>query len=298
MTSPAAAITNESGRVYPIPDPQTGEMHMLPSNSTVCKALDQVGLNIWKQKKVARVVATDPDIAATARIDEWAAIKAAIGKVEDDGPSATALGDMVHGWSEVVDLEGRSEPGPVPDFVGPHADLVRPYIECWLEAKQVFGIEIVAVERTVFNIAGGYAGTLDRLLSFRDPAAVAAAFEEKFRRPIDVTGVLVGDIKSGKAVYPEHCLQLSGYANAEAFWDPDNVESSPLPEALRTDLAVAIHLGPHSWDLIPLDLVDAYPAFLAVVRAWNWANRDSKTAIGRPLPIPELPELATEGDLW
>src|SRR4029453_6463472 len=88
------------------------------------------------------------------------------------------------------------------------AEDVLPYVEQWERCKRIHGLEVLDVERPVAHLTMGGAGTLDRILR-------AASLE----RPLP----MIGDLKTGKGVWPEAVLQMGAYAHAEMMttdgWD-------------------------------------------------------------------------------
>lgn len=106
---------------------------------------------------------------------------------------------------------------------------VRPRLrqfQAWLEDS---GFTIIAVERQVWNLKLGYAGTFDLLGRTRDGE------------------VYVVDIKTGKGTYMEHALQLIAYAMGE-FIGEDDVVDHELTELLHSAQGMALlHLSDTGW---------------------------------------------------
>ena len=162
-----------------------------------------------------------------------------------------------------------------------------------------FRPEFLMSEATVFNRTESYAGTLDfiaRIRSSGDQLENAGA-----------TRTLIGDIKTGKGVYPEVALQLAAYRHAEmaAIWRPRRMEkfrrryyllseaeremAVPVPEV---DTGLVIHITPDHCDAYPVDCgPDIYRAFLFVLEAARWQFDLSKKVIGVPL-VPVRDEVA------
>jgi hypothetical protein len=125
-------------------------------------------------------------------------------------------------------------------------------VESWKDWAAEVNFTPICAERTIYCVTCGYAGTLDWIAKVR--------------------GVMtLGDLKTGKAVYPESYLQNIAYRHAAAkgglktdqglilrlpkTLDDPAFESAPVPE-------------------IPLD------DFLAVKRAWQWKRRMEGQKIG------------------
>jgi hypothetical protein len=127
----------------------------------------------------------------------------------------------------------------------------------------------------------GYAGTLDRVMA-TELADVADMLHPGCR----LAHVL--DVKTGKDVWPDAALQMSGYANATHVWDPEADTITPMAEMVRGGLCpeagivAAVHADVA--ELYPLRLVEAWPGFTAAMAVWQWSNVDSKGAVGNKLP--------------
>lgn len=144
------------------------------------------------------------------------------------------------------------------------------FIDDW-QAEQLI------VERPVYHLAHGWAGTLDVVAVLRDGR----------------TWLL--DYKSGKGIYSEFALQLSAYAHAEAWVDYRDM-AQPMPVI---DAGGAVHVRADGYDLVPLDIGDAtYATFRhgCVVARWNAAQEKARKSgggvVGSPLRIEDLERTA------
>ena len=116
------------------------------------------------------------------------------------------------------------------------------------------GVEIICVEKQVFNLSVGYAGTFDML----------------GRMP--KTGeVWLIDLKTGKGTYPEHALQLEAYARAE-FVGEDDILDLRSTEALRSVKGRAVlHLRPDGWTFKVIPASDnTWVAFRGLLAFARW----------------------------
>jgi hypothetical protein len=135
---------------------------------------------------------------------------------------AADLGTAVHDAAAA----GKS-PLEVPPEVAPR---LRQYLD-WLA---VSGAEVLASERQAWNLTLGYAGTFDLLARLRDGS------------------LWLVDIKTGKAAYPEHALQLIAYAMAE-FVGEDDVVDEVATALLHGITGMAIlHLADAGWEFLAL----------------------------------------------
>jgi len=261
MTSPKAATKDTYGnRIYPIPHPMSGEVVELWSVTRLIDLLAKPALVTWKMKMVATGLSRRPDLVALAGADPYNAANQAIDAARD----AANLGTAVHSFTELADA------GTLPP-VEQLPDAVRPHMNHYADAMVRHGWRVIAAEQTVHNHELGYAGTFDRVLELPD------------------LGVVVADIKTGKSVYPEIALQLAALANAEGIWDPDTGFSA-MPEGLRTDLGVCIHLTPKACKVIPVDLTEAIGAWRAIcaIRRFQRTKPIGKALTGIT-PAPDKP---------
>jgi hypothetical protein len=139
------------------------------------------------------------------------------------------------------------------DIVDPRdlGELAAASFENFLEFEKELKPTWEASELTVFNPTAKYAGTLDFI------ADIPALGE----------GLTLGDIKTGKGVYPEAALQLAAYRFAEFATTANNNERVDMP---KTERAVVLHLRPNSWELVPVQADEAaFEMFKAVMHvAW------------------------------
>jgi hypothetical protein len=133
---------------------------------------------------------------------------------------AAELGTAVHDAA----TSGRS-----PLQVSPE---VAPRLRQYLDWLAVSGAEVLAAERQVWNLTLGYAGTFDLLVRLRD-------------------GTLwLVDIKTGKASYPEHALQLIAYSMAEFVGEDDVVDEKTTTLLHAVKGMALLHLADTGWEFI------------------------------------------------
>lgn len=264
MTKPKAASDGPVGRRYPLLF--DGEVVKLPSANTVLGALDKPGLSVWKQKIVAFGVATNPDRYELAQ--SWDTCYEAVRACLDEASYEADLGTAVHEVTAAIDT---GDPTPweelIPATIKP--DEVEPYAEQWARCKAEHRLTLVAVEQTVYNRRYGFAGTLDR-------AAVVPA--------LGIEAAVIGDIKTGASVWPDTALQLVAYAHHEGTWNVERGAGPALP--VSPDIGVVFHLGPDFYEVVPMDLTEAWGAFLSAAACWKWSAEDSRRAIGPALKPP------------
>jgi len=120
----------------------------------------------------------------------------------------------------------------------------------------VTGAKIILQEQQVWNLTLGYAGSLD--------IGIEIEWGGVLRR-------LVVDIKTGKAVYVDHVLQLMGYGLGE-FVGKDDVEDAKATKWLHSaDGLAVLHLSDTEWELIEVKVnPEIYEVFKAMVTFAHW----------------------------
>src|SRR5262249_48994522 len=172
----------------------------LPSVTTILDVISKPGLGPWYAKQerqyfetamlevLSKPGARDPEYVLAAVVEAVSGVKAA----DRDRQRATVIGTAGHariGWQLRTTLGGDAGPEPALPAAAAWA------LESWKDWASSVTLEPLAIERTVYCDACGYAGTLDLYARVR--------------------GVLtVLDWKSSKAIYPEAFLQNVAYRHA------------------------------------------------------------------------------------
>lgn len=194
-----------------------------------------------------------------------------------------ALGTAVHDLARLL-----TTPDEVPEVVKATAGrtefevpggLIRPRLAAFHLWRQEAGITILAAEAQCFNLAVGYAGSMDLLVRARDGS------------------IWVVDIKTGDDTYPEYALQLSAYRHAE-FIGASGVVDRELTALLHQASGMAVlHLDDTGAEpqLIRDDeeTWNAFRAMLYVAR-WMQANPTGEAVITakRRLTLPTAEGMA------
>src|SRR3989454_5959068 len=172
----------------------------LPSVTTILDVIAKPALGPWYAKEerryfeaamlevLARPGARDPEYVLTAVADAVTGVKAA----DRERQKAAAIGTAIHAGIE-WQLRTRLGEDAGPEPVLPDAAVWA--VESWKDWAKSIALEPLAIERTVYCAACGYAGTLDLY------ARVEGA-------------LTVLDWKSGRAIYPEAFLQNVAYRHA------------------------------------------------------------------------------------
>src|SRR6266508_6904262 len=172
--------------------------------------------------------------------------------------TAADLGDLLHAAVEAA-ATGRPRPD-LPDHAAGYLVGFERFV-----ADRTPGF--LLAERTVYSRRYGYAGTFDAIAT------------------LPGLGVVLLDVKTGRRVYPEACLQLAAYAAAEFVGDPDGRTERPMPPV---DAGAVLHLRPGGYRLIPVPVGRAVlEAFLAALAVFRFATDLAPTLL--PTPEPDRP---------
>jgi hypothetical protein len=226
--------------------------------TTILSVIAKPGLGPWYAREERRHFETAMlEVASRYRILTGeqlldAVIQAVDGvKAADrEKQKAARIGTAVHAAIEWRLRTARGEDaGPAPRL----ADPAQWAVEAWKDWAQRVDFRPLAVERTVFCTACGYAGTLDWLA--------------------EVNGVpTLGDIKTGRAIYAEAFLQNVAYRHAAAGLGLPSAQGLivRLPKVVD-DPAFEVQWVPET---VTLD------DFLAALRLWRWARQMAGRPIG------------------
>lgn len=175
---------------------------------------------------------------------------------------AANLGTEIHEAIEIL-TQGM----PWPDWPLP----IRPHMDRFREFVDAYRPEWIASEASVYSRSQAYAGTLDAIVRIGDR-------------------ILLLDVKTGKAIYPEVALQLAAYRHAEFIGTPDG-EEQPMP---AVDGCVALHLTDQRADLIEVRSDEqVLNAFLYAREVFRWQEETSKGVISKT-PLAPLYDADSE----
>ena len=226
----------------------TIEGQRLPSVTTVLDIIAKPALGPWYAKEerryfetamlevLSRPGARDPEFVLAAVAEAVTGVKAA----DREKQKAAAIGTAVHAG---IEWELRRQLG---EATGPALHLPEAAawaVESWKDWARSVNLEPLAIERTVYCLACGYAGTLDLYAR--------------------VKGVLtVLDWKSGRAIYPEAFLQNLAYRHAAA--------GTGLASSQGLIVRLPKQLDDPAWEVMPVPATLTLEDFLAALRLWRW----------------------------
>src|SRR5262245_49404625 len=267
MTTPRAASWSRD-RFYSI------EGRLLPSVTTVLEIIAKPALGPWYAKEERRYFETamlevlsqpgarDPEYVLAAVAEAVTGVKAA----DREKQRALMIGTAIHAGIE-WHLRCRlgEDAGDEPRL----PDAAALPVESWKDVPTSVALEPLAIERTVYCEACGYAGTLDLYARVR--------------------GVLtVLDWKSGKAIYPEAFLQNVAYRHAAGRLG--------LPAEQGLIVRLPKLLDDPAWEVMPVPEELRIEDFQAALALWRWQRQMAGQLTGhRPteLPCRSFPMTAT-----
>lgn len=257
---------------YVLPDPtDSGEVRSFTRATTMAKAIsDEYNLTQWKRRTIVEGLKLAPELLDQIDfMEDPRELRATIEKVADEAHSATGAdvardrGTQLHYFTEAYDV-GALTIAQIPDEY-------RNEIRAYAETMAAAGITIPPdmVERIYVNMAAGrIAGTADR----------GYVILPNGRR-------VVADVKTGKDLgysWPEICMQLAIYANAEAIVSYDEHGAPVIEAAPEVDKAVGLvmHL-PVDQGKCTLHLIDLSAGWAAVELASEVREYRSRRNLAR-----------------
>jgi len=230
--------------------------HRLPSVTTILDIIAKPALGPWYAKEerryfetamlevLSRPGARDPEFVLAAVAEAVTGVKAA----DREKQKAAAIGTAVHAGIEwELRRQLGQDAGPAPHL----PEVAIWAVESWKDWARSVTLEPLAIERTIYCLDCGYAGTLDLYAR--------------------VKGVLtVLDWKSGKAIYPEAFLQNLAYRHAAT--------RAGLPSTQGLIVRLPKHLEDPAWEVMPVPIMLTLEDFLAALRLWRW----QRTMNGQP----------------
>jgi PD-(D/E)XK nuclease superfamily len=230
----------------------------LPSVTTILDVIAKPALGPWYAKQERRYFETamlevlskpgarDPEYVLAAVVDAVGGVKAA----DREKQRAATIGTAIHAGIE-WQLRTRLGEDAGPEPILP--DAATWAVESWKDWAKSIALEPLAIERTVYCEACGYAGTLDLYAR--------------------VEGTLtVLDWKSGRAIYPEAFLQNVAYRHAAAC--------QGLPSSQGLIVRVPKLVDDPSWEVMAVPEPLGIDDFLAAARLWRWQRQMEGKPIG------------------
>jgi hypothetical protein len=244
----------------------------LPSVTTVLDVISKPALGPWYAQQerryfeaamlevLSRPGARDPEFVLSAVAVAVTGVKAA----DREKQRAATIGAAVHAGIEwhLRRVLG-DDPGPEPSL--PESAVWA--MESWRDWAASVALEPLIVERTVYCIECGYAGTLDLYAK--------------------VKGVLtVLDWKTGKAIYPEAFLQNVAYRHA--------AQRCGMPSAQGLIVRLPKLVDDPAWEVMVVPGNLGLADFHAALRLWRWQRRMDGRPTGSGPATPTSPKTTRE----
>jgi hypothetical protein len=230
----------------------------LPSVTTVLEVIAKPALGPWYAKEerryfetamlevLSRPGARDPEYVLAAVAEAVTGVKAA----DKEKQRAATIGTAVHAGIEWhLRRALGDDAGPEPRL----PDAAAWAVESWKDWAASVKLEPLAIERTVYCLECGYAGTLDL-----------------YARVKGVPSVL--DWKTGRAIYPEAFLQNVAYRHA----------ARRLGMVSNQGLIVRLPklLDDPAWEVMAVPATLRQADFLAALQLWRWQRHMAGRSTG------------------
>jgi hypothetical protein len=230
----------------------------LPSVTTVLEVIAKPALGPWYAKEerryfetamlevLSRPGARDPEYVLAAVAEAVTGVKAA----DKEKQRAAMIGTAVHAGIEWhLRRALGDDAGPEPQL----PDAAAWAVESWKDWAASVKLEPLAIERTIYCLECGYAGTLDL-----------------YARVKGVPSVL--DWKTGRAIYPEAFLQNVAYRHA----------ARRLGMVSNQGLIVRLPklLDDPAWEVMAVPATLRQADFLAALQLWRWQRHMAGRSTG------------------
>ena len=230
----------------------------LPSVTTVLEVIAKPALGPWYAKEerryfetamlevLSRPGARDPEYVLAAVAEAVTGVKAA----DKEKQRAATIGTAVHAGIEWhLRRALGDDAGPEPRL----PDAAAWAVESWKDWAASVKLEPLAIERTIYCLECGYAGTLDL-----------------YARVKGVPSVL--DWKTGRAIYPEAFLQNVAYRHA----------ARRLGMVSNQGLIVRLPklLDDPAWEVMAVPATLRQADFLAALQLWRWQRHMAGRSTG------------------
>jgi len=257
-TTPSPPRSWDRSRFYRI------EGSDLPSVTTVLEVIAKPALGPWYAKEERRYFeaamlevlskpgARDPEYVLTAVAEAVTGVKAA----DREKQRAATIGTAVHAGIEWhLRTKLGEDAGPEPHL----PDAAAWAVESWKDWAAKVALEPLAIERTVYCVACGYAGTLDL-----------------YARVEGIPTVL--DWKTGRAIYSEALLQNVAYRHA--------ARQQGMPSSQGLIVRLPKLLDDPAWEVMAVPDTIPLTDFLAALQLWRWHREMGGRPVGSPPSRP------------
>ena len=230
----------------------------LPSVTTILDIVAKPGLGPWYAQQerrwfeaamlevLAKPGARDPEFVLAAVVEAVSGLKAA----DRERQRAVTIGSAAHAGIEWHLRTALGEDAGLPPLLPEAAAWA---VESWKDWAKTVTLEPLAIERTVYCLDCGYAGTLDL-----------------YARVKGVVTVI--DWKTGRAIYPEALLQNVAYRHAAA--------QGGMPAQQGLIVRLPRLLNDPAWEVMSVPDTLRQNDFLAALALWRWHHRMEGRPVG------------------
>jgi hypothetical protein len=246
MAGPKHATTSaRGGRTYKIPTDQG--IVEVPSVTTILNVVAKPAIAGWAAKAVAQYAVANHDILTSMleRGQQEDAIKLLKGSPWTTRDTAADVGTRVHKLIESHIFGGTPEPD----------EQEAPYWQSYLAFRQAYpNLEFLSSELTVYDLALGYAGTMDAIVMMNGQRGI---LDWKTRQ---------GHTTNDTFMYETEGLQLAAYAYASRFLLDDGSTGHLEP----VEGATVVMLCTDGFKLGPADLEADWQGFQSTLDLYRW----------------------------
>jgi hypothetical protein len=231
MTAPKFSQDTDHGRFYFHPDGNRS----VPSITNIKGVKNFKAAGAVSAKECATYASKNRAMLATLDEDDaWRLVRGAPYRHDTPKNIASRVGDIVHDW---IDMRIQGEKVNPLVYVDKNTgeenespQTARRMWRAFLQFEEVYTPKWLRSEFTVWSDSVGFAGTMDWMAN--------------------ISGfVVLGDNKTGKAVWPDMGIQLAAGAHADFILNADG-STSELP---KFDKFGILHIRPQSFSLVPFD---------------------------------------------
>lgn len=231
MTAPLFAQDTDHGRFYFHP----ADERSVPSITNIKGMKNFKAAGAVAAKEAATYASKNRTMLATLDEDDaWRLVRGAPYRHDTPKNVASRNGDIVHGWID-AHIQGDKVDSRVYTDINTGEEKQAPTTArhmwtAFLQFEETYHPDWIASEFTVWSDSVGFAGTMDWM-------AKIGGF------------TVLGDNKTGKAVWPDMGIQLAAGAHADFILNADGSHSD-LP---KFDKFGILHIRPQSFSLVPFD---------------------------------------------
>lgn len=233
-----------------------GRFYVWPPNSdntflSVTNALNSLpkpAIPRWAAKVVAEAAVYDTGTwEAMAEQDPQGAIDWLKGRPWSTRDKSADIGTSVH---DLAEMDAIGETAKAEAILASMGDDAREKAESVRDFFATVDIDVIYAEAVVYSETFGYAGTLDFIVEVHDERIISSWPNAEEIMDGAKSLRLLLDLKTGKGVYSEVCLQLAAYRYADNMV---SLEDGGLVDMPTVHGAGVLHVPGNEWVVNPID---------------------------------------------